>query len=159
MLSRRAATRQPRLLHRKCLLLPMETYMYIGFIVKRWVSCVYSGLAFRCTLCLHTPVDWLFRWRVASVENDELHIQVNDGHIGEYTRLLSPAEQQRVRESGDAAVQQQRILARAFVRSTLSRYLPRTEPQQVRHLYPFVQHCFGSYYSWLAQAVQDISCQ
>jgi hypothetical protein len=52
--------------------------------------------------------------------------------LAQCSRLLPPADLQYAQQASDAAVRQQRLLARAFLRCTLAQYLPGAHPQQVK---------------------------
>jgi hypothetical protein len=57
--------------------------------------------------------------------------QVPESRVASLAPLLTPQESAYVAQARDAGVRTERLLAKAFVRQTLTRYLPHTAPQQV----------------------------
>lgn len=57
--------------------------------------------------------------------------QVDDSLLRRYAALLPRHELSLAEEARDAAARKHRVLARALVRCTLSRYLSRGDPTQV----------------------------
>lgn len=62
------------------------------------------------------------------------------------SRLLPPDDGQYVQQASTPAVQQQRLLARAFLRCTLAQYLQDTHPRQVSTIYVTVDVAYQTSY-------------
>lgn len=68
--------------------------------------------------------------------------QVGDVQLARCAQLLSAEEQQYVGKARNADVARERLLARAFLRFTLSQYLPHTPAGQVRGTF---KRCFSDF--------------